>query len=123
VSDDHADRPVLEEGETWLSSSVTFGLCDQRPLQLDRPVILSVEHCASLFPKENCWLFAVWAQLDPQNGEWTRCWEEDGSENGCEFGLHIDRERWHLLTRRSGRFLLIGKQRRSHVAAQKRVNI
>jgi hypothetical protein len=104
-------------------------------------VVLSVEHCASLVPKQHCWLFSVWAQLDSNSSSqeaagglcWTRAWEEeeqrhgskkliDGEEEEEEFGLHLDRERWHLLTRRTGRFLLVGRQRRAHVAAQKRVS-
>ncbi|KAI3411949.1 hypothetical protein GPALN_002005 [Globodera pallida] len=129
VSDDAAERPSLADGDTWLSPTVAFGFCDQCSSAdgMARPVVLSVDHCAALFPREHCWHFALHAQLTDDvasNASWVCVWQSDdqiGSDDN--FGVQMERQRWHLLTRRSGRFFLAGRARRAHVAPQKRVHL
>ncbi|KAL3077555.1 hypothetical protein niasHS_012261 [Heterodera schachtii] len=130
VSDDAAERPSLADGDTSLSPTVAFGFCDHCPsAEFSRPVVLSVDHCASLFPREHCWHFSLHAQLTTDDGTsaeaWQCVWQSDdgGSCSDSQFGVQMERQQWHLLTRRSGKFMLTGRPRRAHAAAQKRVRL
>lgn len=79
ASDDSDDKPLLNgncasesennvgmrtlDGEACLSSVVTYGVCDGEPeTVMTRPVVITFEHCASLFPKDN-WHFALYADV------------------------------------------------------------
>lgn len=91
---------------------------------LRRPVILSFEHCASLFPKDN-WLFSVYANYDVKGV--TNTWEQVcrlGDENlNTPVYAQLERQRCHLITDQFGRYLLVGQRRRPNVAPQKRVHL
>lgn len=82
--------------ETWLSSVVEFGKCENESDEviLRRPVVLSVEHYASIFPKEN-WIFVLYADFG--NG-WTAV-NQLGDENiNTPVYVQIERQRFHVMT-------------------------
>ena len=122
VSDDVSERPHIAPEETCLSSVVVYGLCETEPeTTSQKPVVLTFEHCASLFPKDN-WQFILYADWGLDRG-----WEvaaKLGEENiNTPVYVHLERERCHVMTEQFGRFFLAGRARRLNVAAQKRVRL
>uniref|UniRef100_A0AC34R656 Netrin receptor UNC5 n=1 Tax=Panagrolaimus sp. JU765 TaxID=591449 RepID=A0AC34R656_9BILA len=120
VSDDIIERPGLSSEETGLSSVVVYGLCETEPeTSLSKPAVITFEHCASLFPKDN-WQFVLYADWGLGTG-----WEvaaKLGEENiNTPVYVHLERERCYVMTEQFGRFFLAGKAKRQNVAAQKRV--
>lgn len=91
---------------------------------LRRPIILSFEHCASLFPKDN-WQFSIYANYDVKGSSNT--WEQVcrlGDEDlNTPVYAQLERQRCHLVTDQFGRYLLVGQRRRSNVAPQKRAHL
>uniref|UniRef100_A0A915CLR9 Netrin receptor UNC5 n=1 Tax=Ditylenchus dipsaci TaxID=166011 RepID=A0A915CLR9_9BILA len=142
VSDNTTDRQALTDKETWLSSVIVCAPCSHQPQparaspckqaaehsfeeedSLRRPVVLSFEHCASLFPKDN-WQFLVYEQAlgDPTQPCEIVC--RLGEENiNTPVYVQLERQRCHLMTDHFGRFLLAGRPKRPNVAAQKRVHL
>jgi hypothetical protein len=98
VSDDLQDRPSLNEDETWLSSVVEFGKCENEneDVVLRRPVIITIEHYASIFPKEN-WQFVLYADYGDGSG-WSAV-NQLGDENiNTPVYVQIERQRVHVMT-------------------------
>lgn len=118
-----------------------------------RPIVISFEHCASLFPKNN-WQFVLYGDLSNNNNDAITSnnsvennikekndsilnnqnnvnknnnWEvlcRVGEENlNTRVYVVIEREQCHIMTENFGRFLLAGRAKRSNVAAQKRVHL
>ncbi|CAD5219092.1 unnamed protein product [Bursaphelenchus okinawaensis] len=121
VSDDLQDRPTLKSGETWLSSVVEFGKCENETteIQPNRPVVITLEHYASTFPKDN-WDFSLYADFGSG-------WEfavKLGEENiNTPVYVQLERQRYHIMTDQFGRFLLAGSPKRPNVPPFKRVRI
>uniref|UniRef100_A0A7E4UX97 Netrin receptor UNC5 n=1 Tax=Panagrellus redivivus TaxID=6233 RepID=A0A7E4UX97_PANRE len=120
ISADVNERPILAEGESGLSSVITFGLCETEPDTIfTKPVIIMFDHCASVFPKDN-WQFVLYADWGLGLG-----WEIAtvlGEENlNTPVYLHMERERCRVMSENFGRFFLAGRPKRPNVAAQKRV--
>lgn len=111
----------MDGDETWLSSVVEFGKCENEgdDVILRRPVVITIEHFASIFPKEN-WQFVLYA--DYGNG-WSVV-NQLGDENiNTPVYVHVERQRFHVMTDQFGRFLLAGRPKRPNVAPTKRVRI
>uniref|UniRef100_A0A914D1R0 ZU5 domain-containing protein n=1 Tax=Acrobeloides nanus TaxID=290746 RepID=A0A914D1R0_9BILA len=122
VSDDINERPFLQEPETCLSSVIIYGLCESEPeTVLCRPAVISFEHCASMFPKDN-WQFIVYVDWGQGSGWEVAC--RLGEENlNTPVYAFLERQRCHLMTDQFGRFCLVGRPKRANVAAQKRVHL
>ncbi|KAI1725123.1 ZU5 domain-containing protein [Ditylenchus destructor] len=141
VSDHDDDRPKLEPDETWLSSVVTCGVNtnipephatqDSNPYYsppsttslptLHRPIVLSFEHCASLFPKDN-WQLAIYGQTT-SGGPWEVVCRLGEENLNTPLYAHLERQRCLLMSEQLGRFLLAGRPRRANTAPHKRVHL
>ncbi|CAD5226634.1 unnamed protein product [Bursaphelenchus xylophilus] len=121
VSDDLQDRPHLNPGETWLSSVVEFGRCENETndIQPNRPVVITLEHCASTFPKDN-WDFCLYTDF----GSGWELGVKLGEENiNTPVHVQLERQKYHIMTDQFGRFLLAGSPKRPNVPPFKRVRI
>ncbi|KAH7729376.1 UNC-5 protein [Aphelenchoides avenae] len=112
---------TFPDGATWLSSVITFGLCEGEPTDtvIARPVVITFQHCASVFPKDN---FEFLLLAD--RGAGFDVVSVVGEENmNTPVYVEVERDRVHLMTDFFGRFLLAGRPRRHNVAAHKRVHL
>lgn len=115
------DRPTLRSDETWLCSAVEFGRCENEnsDVILCRPVVVTIEHYASIFPKDN-WQFVLYADY----GCGWRTVSQLGDENiNTPAYVQIDRQRCQIVTDQFGRFLLAGRSKRPNATPSKRVRI
>lgn len=121
VSDDIHDRPSLKASETWLSSVVEFDQCENERMKVvpARPVVISMEHHASTFPKDN-WDFSLYADYGQGWEVATRLGDENINTNVY---VKMERQICHLMTDKFGRFLLAGSPKPNKTHPSKRVRV
>uniref|UniRef100_A0AC35U5L4 Netrin receptor UNC5 n=1 Tax=Rhabditophanes sp. KR3021 TaxID=114890 RepID=A0AC35U5L4_9BILA len=136
LSDDIKDKPILSDDEHCLSSLVMCGVCENNSTTTSKyqddilkPIVLSFDHNASLFPKDN-WVFTIYANFGLQEG-WHPVNSFSSSESiaklatsnveGCIFS--VEREKCHVMSNKFGQFLLTGKSKKKNNKPSKRIHI
>ncbi|KIH57061.1 thrombospondin type 1 domain protein [Ancylostoma duodenale] len=131
VSDQIADRPQLQPGESALSSVAVLGECEGEPASPARvmlkPLILSFRHCASVFPRDN-WSFVLYAD---EGFGWQRVLTVGEENLNSTMYVHMEKPGrsdggmgWcHVMLENFSRVMLAGKPRRASVTACKRVHL
>ncbi|KAK0397789.1 hypothetical protein QR680_002271 [Steinernema hermaphroditum] len=127
VSDDVGERPPLPSRETYLSCVIAVELCETEPeTVLRRPYVVTFDHCASLFPKDN-WQFLLYAKWNKGPYDTEEDWELvsiHGEENiNTSVHVQVERERCHVMSERFGRFILTGRPKKAHASSSKRVRL
>ncbi|KAK6047294.1 death domain protein, partial [Cooperia oncophora] len=131
VSDQIIDRPKLQPGESALSSVVVLGECEGEPASparlLLKPLILSIRHCASVFPRDN-WSFILYAD---EGFGWQRVLTVGEENLNSTMYVHMEKPGrsdggmgWcHVMLDNFARVMLAGRPRRASAAACKRVHL
>uniref|UniRef100_A0A0R3S4P9 Netrin receptor UNC5 n=1 Tax=Elaeophora elaphi TaxID=1147741 RepID=A0A0R3S4P9_9BILA len=123
VSDDLNDSPKLLESNTVLSAVVMTGLCDENEndVVIHRPFIVTFKHCANIFPKDN-WTFMIYAKGN-QSSNWEMAAQIGDEDINTPLYCQMDLTRCHIMIERFCKLLLVGKPRRSTLAAMKRMHL
>ncbi|KAK6749139.1 hypothetical protein RB195_001629 [Necator americanus] len=130
VSDQIADRPQLQNGESALSSVVVLGECEGEATSpariMMKPLVLSFRHCASVFPRDN-WSFVLYAD---EGYGWQRVLTVGEENLNSTVYVHMEKPGrsdgmgWcHVMLENFARVMLAGKPRRASVSACKRVHL
>ncbi|VDL78244.1 unnamed protein product [Nippostrongylus brasiliensis] len=116
VSDQLSDRPKLQRGESALSSVVVLGECEGEPRSPPRvmlkPLILSIRHCASVFPRDN-WSFILYAD---EGFGWQRVLTVGEENLNSIMYVHMEKPG-------RGDVMLAGRPRRASATVCKRVHL